>query len=505
MTTILEQDPTSHLVQLTLRAKGDDISHEARVAATEILIDTVACAIGASKTVPGRVILRFSQALHAGPGVAEVLDGDPAHRLDPTQAAFVNGHLANLLDADETLLNRSHFAAAVVPAAIAVAQAQGSSGAELIEAVAVGYEVAARVGMGMDHFVQDGDGNVRHVLAGNSTAAFGAAAAAGRLLGLDETAMGHAFGIVSKSAPVHFTWGNEGAFSGYFDSTTVPGLHKYGMYGVLARTGVEATYLARAGYTAAPKPFGAGAEFWKSFGADGFDYDLIFKAPALGWWVQHAALKPWPTCRFGHVALSLFDEVLKESDFGIDEITGLEVTIPSFPFLQLMGDTKAPDIPEKLVFSFPMALAALASGAAPGPRWWSPEVFDDVTVRRIADVTVVRSDSELAELMRAELREHKGYYSIPTRLTVTARGSQFTSSGARAKGDPALNEADGDMSLDLAEKFATFTSGALGVEGAASLYRSLHSINESDNVRSLFAAVADAPTKGFETTGKAEA
>ena len=51
-------------------------------------------------------------------------------RLSSTGAAYVNAQLANVLDADETLLNVSHFASTIVFPAIAIAEVRGSSGAD---------------------------------------------------------------------------------------------------------------------------------------------------------------------------------------------------------------------------------------------------------------------------------------------------------------------------------------------------------------------------------------
>lgn len=487
MNTVEWTDPTPAIVALVLESTEVDMGVEALEAAKTLLIDTIACAMGAAATRPAASMLAFHRAVAGGTGAAAILDGESGPT-DPARAAFVNGHLANVLDADETLLNRSHFAAAIVPAALAVAQSAGASGAALIKAIVVGYEVAARVGIGMDHFMQDDEGNVRHVLAGNSAAVFGSTAAAGRLLGLTEDELTHAFGIAGKSAPVHFTWGDDGAFRGYFDAHTTPGLHKYGMYGVIARAGVEAAYLAQAGYTAAPEPFGPRGQFWKSFGADRFNYRVLLSAPSRGWWVLHSALKPWPTCRFGHVAGSLLAGLLTESGITVEEITGVEITIPSFPFLQMMGDMRDPDVPEKLVFSVPLGLAMIASGEKSGPGWWAPEVFDSPIIRELADRTVVSMDPELAEPMHAELKQHAGYYSIPTRVRLDARGVVFTAEGVRALGDPVLAEGDRDMSIDLRAKFTDFTSGVLGDDATDALFARLESVESLADVRTLITA-----------------
>ncbi len=128
-----------------------------------------------------------------GVPAASVMGGG---HLPARAAALVNGTVSHALDYDDThFLHIGHPSVAVAPAALAVGEAESASGAEFLGALAIGLETACRVGdwLGRDHyragFHQTG-----------TAGAFGAAAAAGRLMGLDELQMRHAFGLVATRA-----------------------------------------------------------------------------------------------------------------------------------------------------------------------------------------------------------------------------------------------------------------------------------------------------------------
>ena len=106
----------------------------------------------------------------------------------PAAAALANGATSHALDYDDTHFGHiGHPSVAVIPAALALAEARGLEGARLMQALGVGLEVACRVGawLGRPHyeagFHQTG-----------TSGAFGATAAAGRVLGLDAAQMAQA-------------------------------------------------------------------------------------------------------------------------------------------------------------------------------------------------------------------------------------------------------------------------------------------------------------------------
>ncbi len=110
--------------------------------------------------------------------------------LTEDMAAMVNGALCHIREMDDVHYAILHTGAVCVPSALAVAQRCGSSWGQLLWAVTAGVEVSVRIAEGMDFL----DHRERGWHGTATCGAFGAAAAAGVLLGLDEQQMVNALG-----------------------------------------------------------------------------------------------------------------------------------------------------------------------------------------------------------------------------------------------------------------------------------------------------------------------
>src|SRR5262249_37717267 len=128
-------------------------------------------------------------------GDATVLGTDV--RLPAPQAALANGAAAHALEMDDTHRGGSiHLGASVFPAALAAAELVGASGDAVLRAAIAGYEVAARLAMA----VRPAAHYRRGFHPTGTCGAFGAAAAAGLVLGLDEAQLAGALGIAGSQA-----------------------------------------------------------------------------------------------------------------------------------------------------------------------------------------------------------------------------------------------------------------------------------------------------------------
>jgi len=169
-------------------------------------------------------------ALSEGGGPSALFGGGTSNT---RAAALANGATSHALDYDDThFLHVGHPSVAVIPAALALAQARGSDGARFLDALAVGLEVACRVGdwLGRAHY-QTGFHQT------GTSGAFGAAAAAGRILGLDTNAMAAALSLTATRAS---------GLKSQFGTMGKP-LNA----GFAAETGVTCALLAHAGATSA--------------------------------------------------------------------------------------------------------------------------------------------------------------------------------------------------------------------------------------------------------------
>jgi 2-methylcitrate dehydratase PrpD len=240
-------------------------------------------------------------------GPAAVIGG--AGRLAPSLAALVNGTAGHALDFDDIGLGAGHVSVAVMPAALAVAEQVGASGAQFIEAMVLGYEVASRLTRVAPDAVS---GPYEYGFHKPSVyAVFGATAACARLLGLPAEATASALGMAASSA---------GGLRVNFGTMTKP-LHA----GLANRTAVEAALLAQSGFTASPTAlegrFGWFDAICRSSG------DLHAVVDGLGG-VPLAVeagfvFKRFPCCGANHAAI----DALLGLDLAASDVASVEVTI----------------------------------------------------------------------------------------------------------------------------------------------------------------------------------
>ena len=137
-------------------------------------------------------IERYAAAMGPVDGPSEVLI--TRRRTTPLFAAMVNAAAAHVVEQDDVHNGSVFHPAAVVPPALAVAQALGRSGRDLLTAAVAGYEVGIRVGefLGRSHY------KIFHTTGTAGTIA--AAVTVGRLLNLDAGQMLHALGSAGTQA-----------------------------------------------------------------------------------------------------------------------------------------------------------------------------------------------------------------------------------------------------------------------------------------------------------------
>jgi 2-methylcitrate dehydratase PrpD len=163
-------------------ARGRALPEEVLEQTKRHVLDTIAAMVSGSELAPGRAAIAFARA-YGGKAVATIV-GDTI-LCGPIEAALVNGTMAHADETDDTLAPGPwHPGCNVVPAALAVGEQFGTSGAHFLRAVVLGYDIGTRVmaaigpGMANSHKLTYGIGGI-----------FGAAAAAGCAAGLDAQKM----------------------------------------------------------------------------------------------------------------------------------------------------------------------------------------------------------------------------------------------------------------------------------------------------------------------------
>ena len=262
------------------RGFPDDVLDAARTFA----LDWTASALAGRGTEPGRAILQYA---HGQPeGGCEIVGEEVGRSAEV--AAFVNGALSHIVEMDDVdRVSVVHPGAVVLPAARAVFQRDGGTGRELLSAVVAGYEVAVRFGaaVGRKHYY--------HFHNTSTCGVFGAAVAAGWLLGLDEKQLTWALGSAGTMAFGLWEFNTEGSMSKH--------LHT----GHAASSGLRAADLASHGFTGAKTIVEGDRGFFAGLAPEGTPETIVASLPreASGFALPTVSLKPHASCRHTHAAI----------------------------------------------------------------------------------------------------------------------------------------------------------------------------------------------------------
>jgi 2-methylcitrate dehydratase PrpD len=216
---------TARLVRNARELSFDRLPDGAVLAAKSCLLDWLGCALAGSHEPLTEILMSQIDASDA----AQLVGRDM--RTSAYWAALVNGAAGHALDYDDTHLHMSgHPSAPVAPAVLALAEERHAHGRDVLTAFVAGVETECRIGavMGAGHYAVGWH-------ATGTAGTFGAAAACANLLGLDEDAAGHAFGLAGTQAA---------GLKSVFGSMSKP-LHA----GKAAANGLFSAVLASKGFT----------------------------------------------------------------------------------------------------------------------------------------------------------------------------------------------------------------------------------------------------------------
>lgn len=287
-------------------------------------------------------------------------------------AAFANAAAAHADNFDDTTpqidpdrTGGVHASSAVLPAALAVGEAEGSSGAEVLTAYLVGVETASR----LNHAVSP-----RHYAGGfhvtGTLNTFGAAVAAARLAGLDGDAVTRALGIAaSRAAGVRRNFG-----------TMAEILHP----AHAAEDGIVAAELARRGVTAAADALDGPAGFLAAAGG-GARADRIVGRLAAPWVFEHPGvwIKAHPSGALTHPAAACLLDLMRRHRIAAGAVAAIRVrTNRRIVDTLLRG---LPENPTEARFSMPFVLAAAALTGRAGLAEFTERMVRDRKVRAMMD------------------------------------------------------------------------------------------------------------------------
>lgn len=266
------------------------------------ILDTLSTAIAAvGLPVPSVA----AQLVGSNAGPASIIGR--ASTVPAVDAAFVNATLVNGRTQDDFLC-KSHPGAVTLPAALAIADEFGGSGADLIDAIAVGYEIVGRIYLG-------GPGMLPKFRATGVAGTIAAAATAARMLRLDENQTVNALGCAAVFA--------SGFGAGFLTGTMDVKLN----VGMACRNGVTAALLARAGATASPLAFEGEAGFYQAFVGSIEQAGAATAGLGERYLIEDTIYKEFPICIFIQTPIALTLALAAQNHIDPNKIDRVRVTV----------------------------------------------------------------------------------------------------------------------------------------------------------------------------------
>jgi 2-methylcitrate dehydratase PrpD len=264
----------SYIADSRNRTLPDDVAEKAKLH----IMDSVAAILSGSQLKPGRFAASFAGQLGGHPE-ATILG--TSLLTSSINAALANGMAGHADETDDShLKSRAHLGCAVVPAALAMAERKGSSGAAFLKAVTLGYDIGARSTMALGYGSAKTQKHSTHSIA----ATFGSAAAAAALAELNAEQSAYVLSFATQQASGVPCWNR--------DQEHIEKAFDFG--GMGARNGVFAALIVEAGATGVRDPLTGHHSFLHAFGerADpaglssglGEDYEIM-KASIKKWCV----------------------------------------------------------------------------------------------------------------------------------------------------------------------------------------------------------------------------
>jgi 2-methylcitrate dehydratase PrpD len=224
---------TTRLARYMVAARDQSLSADVTREAKHRILDTLAAIVSGSHLSPGEAAIRYVRS-QGGTPEASVLTTN--FRTSAVNAALANGMFAHADETDDfEPVTKAHPGCAVVPAALAMGERDGRSGAEVLKAIVLGYDLCCRflMALGPDHV------RATHRSAEGTSATFGAAAAAAALARLDERGMRFALSYAAQQVSGIWSWTR--------DTEHIEKAFDFG--GMGARNGVSAALMVQAGFT----------------------------------------------------------------------------------------------------------------------------------------------------------------------------------------------------------------------------------------------------------------
>lgn len=466
MHDVAQKGLTRYVAEFIVGTDIRDLPEDVVALGKKSILDGIGLALSGSVAQSGALVRRHLDDLGLAPGAATVIGA--GRKVAPRFAAFANGVGIHADDYDDTQLAvatdrvyglLTHPTAPALPAALAIGELLGATGANVMLAYHLGVEVECKIAEAIAP---------RHYQTGfHATATcgtFASASAAASLLGLDVETTSRALSIAgSQSAGLRENFG-----------TMTKPFHA----GRSSESGIAAAQFAAMGWTATDKILEAQRGFFSAAGG-GYDADAIRGRLGDPWTFANpgVSIKPHPSGSLTHPGMTEMARLIREYDIKARDVKHVRIGTNSNMPNALIHHRPQDELQAKFSMEFCMAILLLDRKAGLGE-------FTDATTQR----EDVKAMIEKVDFVVDEKAEKAGYHKMTTIIDITLNDGRVIHGEADfGKGSPA-----NPMSYDeVADKFRDNAAHARLARTAAdevvSLVRDLESQPSLDRLMALVA------------------
>jgi len=431
----------------------NSIPNEVINKAKQCLLDVIGVTLYSSKFKTAQIALNLMEGT-GGKKKATTLNLNENKKYPCFLAALANGIQAHIADYDDVLSGFGHPSCILMPTTLALTEAEGKSGQELITAFILGSEVGSKLGiiMGRNHY------NIGF----HSTSTIGtiaAAAAAAKILDLSALQITNTLGIAASSASgIRQNFG-----------TMTKSWHT----GHAASMGIIAAILAKDGFDSSIKALDGETGFVNAFQGEKNIYpiDQLGKSYSL----MNVQFKRYPSCAMTHPSVDAVLKLIKENNISFNEIKKIECNTSSRAKSVLIY--KKPNNLQQAKFSLEYCVAAVVVAGNLGIDQFTDEFFSRQEVKAIMERVHVSFSNPLLDRILKE----KNIIN-PSQVKVTlSNGKQFELLIEEAKGGP-RNPLSWS---ELEEKFFQCTREVLSIDQARKFICKIKQLETISNINEL--------------------
>ncbi len=455
-----QESRIDELSEYVANTRFRDIPEEVIAQSKKMLLDTLGAIVRASskRYEAGNILAKFAKNLGGKPQATIINRG---FRTNLVNAALVNGTFGYYCDVESHHVQAiAHVAAVIVPTSLALSEAYGLSGKDLLTALVVGYDVETRVSNALDPNQLYKRGFHPSCVAG----CFGATAAAGNLLKLSKEKQRLAFGLAGCQASGLLAWATD-----YTENS------RPFQMGIAARNGVTSALLAREGFGAPPSIFEGKNGMFNAF-SDKPEPQRLVEDLRSRHTIMEAAFKLYSCCAFIHPGADALLSLMEKNNLGHGDISEITLRFPK-PGASIIDNNELKSHNAQYI------LPILAVKREVNIEDILYERRTDPEISRLSKSTKLVYDEELGPVFPEK------YTSIV--ILKTKDGSTFEEKVVDAKGTP-----ENPVGLEvIEEKFRRLTKGELSKANMEKCIEVVNGFEKQRNVTSLIRLISGTTRK----------